>query len=342
MADSGDNVVEGTTAAPVADANEEKIEKTPIDLTAVLEDMMAADKLGTDMELQKLMDAQMFIRFEKLKDKFPDHTIEDLQEAVEKSTTLVMNTDKSAVKPNLKPKRTVVIIREVPEKVEATEIREFISSCSTRPDIGSRLKDLHVDENAHVWFVNFEEEDDARECALWLQQQDSPWGEGKIRCAMKSDHLVRSFFPAPVAAPMPMDFAHPMFMGTGFMPFFMPPMKGKGKMMKGGFPKGKGKGGGKGKVGKGVQGVGPPIAASAPSSIEQVDLGLSPVDDDDQAGLYEGSFCKYTREEILSVCDQMKESLKKPESFTVFQQEHENVKGVFVVEPNATWAKAQK
>lgn len=294
------------------------------ELGAALDKMLSTENLGSDIELQKLMDEQMYIRLDKLNEKFPNQTIEDLQEAIERSMTLVLNASKNAVKPNLKPKRTVILIRDVPEKVEASQIRELISRCPTISDVGSKLKDLHADENSHVWFVNFEEENDARDCTLWLQQESSPWGEGKVKCGMKSDHLVRSFFPAAMAPPpMPsmLDVQSLFMPGFGF-PLFGLPFKGKGK-------KGFGKKGGK---------KGPPQPMER-SSIEQADLGLRTLDPTDRSGMYPGTFRKYSRQEILDVGEKVRTKLGgKPHSFQTFEEANgPHVKGVFVTEPNTTW-----
>jgi len=358
------------------------------ELTETLEDMLAPSKLGQDSELPKLMDAQMFIRFDKLKEKwFPDNTIEQLQEAVGNSSTLVMNSDKSAVKPALKAKRTVVIIREVPESVQVADLRKLLSGFVEKPDVLTHLKDLHRDDNAGMWFANFEEESDAMEVAIWLQRQKAPWGTGNVRCAMKSDHVVRSFFPANMIPP-PVNFAPTPFLPSQFvMPhIFMGMMKGKGKgpdipMMydkgKMGMMKGKGKGiplmneKGKGKGKKSKSAPGPPSYPSMgmdpafgsrgheASSVSNdfFSLGERTSSNFDAQALkevfhrggalevndfvdsrYQGNFQKYSREEILDICDKMK-TVEKPETFAVFEKENEHVKGLFTTEANQTWAK---
>jgi len=369
-------------------------------LTDTLEDMLAPSKLGQDSELPKLMDAQMFIRFDKLKEKwFPQNSIEELQEAVAKSSTLAMNNDKSAVKPALKAKRTVVIIREVPETVQASDLRELLSKFEAKPDILTHLKDLHRDDNAQMWFANFEEENDAMDVAIWLQRQKAPWGEGMVRCAMKSDHVVRSFFPANmIPPPMSMNpFAPAQFLPSQFVmphmfgpPLYMGMMKGKGKgiplmndkgkmgMMKGkgkGIPMFNEKGKGKGKKGPKLGALGPPSYPSAggqdqfygqrprqPSQHSAVSKeftmdgrpnpnfgtkealqevlhpgGTMEIQDFGDTR-YQGHFQKYTREEILEICDKM-EAVQKPDTFTEFEKENENVSGIFAMEANSTWAK---
>jgi len=316
-----------------------------MDILKSLEELLTVDNLKADVEIQKLMDAQMFIRFEKLqekfKDTFPDASVENIRQAAEQSSSLIMNTDRSAVRPNLKPKRTTCLIREAPATVEAKDIRKLISDCP-RNLIEERLQDLYRDEMSGVWFVCFETEDDALEVAMWLQKQKAPWSDGEmVKCSMKSDHLVRSFFPAnQVITPEMMS---PPFMP---MPFFMPfiakstdskamgvwtdgwtdgrthyPMtKGKGKGTKGGpIDKGKGK---------------PPPSAPGPAPGSN-DVANATCE-------YTKEYRKYTREEILRICDEMKDAAKKPQSFVDFEKENQNVVGVFLVEPNTQWAKEEK
>lgn len=203
-------------------------ETSTMSLKERLETMLAPTKLGTDPELPKLMDAQMFIRFDKLKEKwFKDNSIEELQAACAECTTLVMNGDQSAVKPDVKPKRTVVMIRDVPEDIKEDDVKILLKQYKNMKgedeDILAVLTDLTRDENAKMWFATFTEESHAQGAALWLQRQKAPWAEdgSLVRCAMKSDHVVRSFIPANMVQ-QPAG-QQPVFVSPGPNPFSMAP-----------------------------------------------------------------------------------------------------------------------
>eukprot|EP00443_Scrippsiella_acuminata_P030786 CAMPEP_0115256602 /NCGR_PEP_ID=MMETSP0270-20121206/46335_1 /TAXON_ID=71861 /ORGANISM="Scrippsiella trochoidea, Strain CCMP3099" /LENGTH=401 /DNA_ID=CAMNT_0002672269 /DNA_START=26 /DNA_END=1228 /DNA_ORIENTATION=- len=119
--------------------------------------------------------------------------------AASRSPKLGVDDQGTMVRPMLKSKRNVVILRELPVGTTEEEIRELLAGAP------------HADRIAHIkpevnntWFVKFNLDDGTQDVVLWLRSQlfkDRP-----INAAIKSEHFLRSFFPLHMASggvPMP-------------------------------------------------------------------------------------------------------------------------------------------
>jgi hypothetical protein len=136
------------------------------------------------------------------------------------------------VRPLLKSKRNVVIVRDVPEGTTEEEMKEFLSKCPQ----ADKIKEIKPDVNC-TWFVKLDL-DAPEDVVLWLRAQQIK-GQ-KITAAIKSEHFLRSFFPLHLPAGMmmpPMGMVppwDPSAMGGeygGFPPGYpMPPEMGMADM----------------------------------------------------------------------------------------------------------------
>eukprot|EP00743_Colponemidia_sp_Colp-15_P000857 GILK01000946.1.p1 GENE.GILK01000946.1~~GILK01000946.1.p1 ORF type:complete len:536 (+),score=74.75 GILK01000946.1:208-1815(+) len=115
-------------------------------------------------------------------------------QAIKSIPTLVLDDQETMVKPNIKVERNTLILREIPASTKEEEVRSIFAS----HDAGNKIIKIHPDV-ADTWFITFESEDVCLDVALWLRSQQF---QGKpIRSAVKSESLLRSFFPLPGSQP---------------------------------------------------------------------------------------------------------------------------------------------
>merc|ERR1719204_947290 len=101
------------------------------------------------------------------------------------------------VRPLLKSKRNVVILRDVAEGATEAEVRALFGGCPHE----AKLKEVRPEVN-NTWFVKFDL-DDIQDVVLWLRDKKLK-GEA-VNAFIKSEHFMRSFFPLspPPAASFP-------------------------------------------------------------------------------------------------------------------------------------------
>ncbi|CAJ1372036.1 unnamed protein product [Effrenium voratum] len=129
--------------------------------------------------------------------------------------TSMENLENSTVRPVLKSKRNVVILRDLPDDSTEAEIMALLRS----GPYGENVVSVKPEVN-NTWFLKFNVDDGAQDVVLWLRSQSF---KGKpVNAAIKSEHFLRSFFP--------------VNQSMGFMPPGLPPMdEGPGFGGKGGF-----------------------------------------------------------------------------------------------------------
>merc|ERR1719440_2651991 len=93
------------------------------------------------------------------------------------------------VRPLLKPRRNTLILHDLPEEFPEEDLKALFESspegenfCSLKPDVNNTA------------FASFKTDEAAQNVALWLRSQKLQGAE--VKCAIKSEHFVRSFFPA--------------------------------------------------------------------------------------------------------------------------------------------------
>jgi len=328
------------------------------DAQKCLEDLFSKSNLAEDGFIRQHMTAEMYIplcilaahhNITKLGPASAN--IETLLAAAQRSDVLSVDVGSMLIRPAVKNRRNTLILHDLPEGVPEEELRELFASC---PEFGN-LSCIKPDVN-HTVFVSFKSDESAQTAALWLRSQKLR-GEG-IKCAVKSEHGTRSFFPAapPVASPQ-------MSCGsswgtTGNMSW--PPSPWIGAQRWQANPAGQGYGGdmwggsgweggpedaqaeqrgpaGKGKTKGNHRGMGEGMSphqmaamaahpdmmgACGSESMEGALPGAADMgnDCDDVEVGYQHDFRRYSRQDLIEICSAM-EVVSKPESFTKFEKE---------------------
>ncbi|CAM9315072.1 unnamed protein product, partial [Choristocarpus tenellus] len=219
--------------------------------------------LQTDGFLVSQMNAQMCVpvsviaQFHKIQALTSDQAL--IVESVKNSTVCSITPD--GIKPNIKQERSTIILREIPSNTPQEKVREIFTGEGVAP-----IKAIRSDVG-DTWFVTMDSEDNAMSTILALRGKTF---DGKpIKARLKSENLLRSFFPVPTASEVQPTAAAaaaaPYAMGPGGgMPGMPYGMGAMGPMMNGpptayGYPGQGARGmyGGRGGGGMMMQGPGP-------------------------------------------------------------------------------------
>merc|ERR1719356_667703 len=157
----------------------------------VLESMLSKKNLARDQYLAGNMNPQMYIPIGALLQhaqlQETGATQAAVVEAATRSTRLGIDSDQTMVRPILKSKRNVIIVRDVPEGTTEAEIRELFAAGPH----ADRIKEVKPEVN-NTWFIKFGT-NDVQDVALWLRSQKL---KGQpVNAAIKSEHFLRSFYP---------------------------------------------------------------------------------------------------------------------------------------------------
>ncbi|CAH0513998.1 unnamed protein product [Peronospora belbahrii] len=146
--------------------------------------------LANDAYLVSQMNSQMYvpvdviINFSKIK-QLTDNT-ELLIEAVQNSTVCSLNSFKDAIKPNIKSERTTIILREIPSSTKPEEVKAIFEDCGEVSSIRSDVGD--------TWFVTMHSESEAVNTLLALRSKT--FNGAAIKARLKSENVLKSFYPA--------------------------------------------------------------------------------------------------------------------------------------------------
>mmetsp|Transcript_145501 Transcript_145501/g.464992 ORF Transcript_145501/g.464992 Transcript_145501/m.464992 type:complete len:531 (-) Transcript_145501:102-1694(-) len=162
----------------------------------VLESMLSKKNLVRDQFLASSMNPQMYIHVHVLLDherlKAVGATEESIVAAAIRSAKLGIDEKQTMVRPLLKSKRNVVILRELPLETTEAELREFLSGAPH----ADRLQEVKAEVN-NTWFLKFKLDDGTQDVVLWLRSQ--LFKGLPVNAAIKSEHFLRSFFPLHMA-----------------------------------------------------------------------------------------------------------------------------------------------
>eukprot|EP00927_Polykrikos_kofoidii_P054150 TRINITY_DN48623_c0_g1_i1.p1 TRINITY_DN48623_c0_g1~~TRINITY_DN48623_c0_g1_i1.p1 ORF type:complete len:399 (+),score=81.41 TRINITY_DN48623_c0_g1_i1:171-1367(+) len=207
--------------------------RQPGSVQEALELILSKKNLVRDQLLAGRMNPQMYIPIqvllghEKLQGLGSDGgppTKEEIAAAAENSTRLGIDDDRRMVKPMLKAKRNVVILRDVPEGTTEEEMREILFGAPHE----EQLVHVRPDVN-NTWFLKFNIDEGIEDIVLWLRSKHIK--ERPVNASVKSEHFLRSFFPAPA----PITFRVSGDVHLPGLNGFIPPNFGSGK---GAFPGG--------------------------------------------------------------------------------------------------------
>jgi len=363
------NGKDGGPDQPSGDRNDMENDKEFLDaVQGCLEDLMSKENLAEDPVIQQHVNAQMYVPLyilaahQKVLKLGPAASMETLLKAARQSDKLSVDAENMMIRPMMKQRRNTIILHDLPDDVQETELRELFLA-SPEPESLSAVK---PDVN-HTAFVTFNSDEAAQTVALWLRSQK--FRGNSVKCAIKSDHYMRSFFPAQPVNPtstlsqlsspgqgaQAMSWPNspwtgpgtPAWLSPGMGPAYDPmdwgaggwaqaPEKGSGKGGKGGK-----KGGKKGKC-KGGEGqtaefdTEAAAHAEVASRMEQAMAGMGAPEEGEIDVGYTHEFRKYTKQEIVQICSSL-ESVSKPESFAKFEKEHKDA-ALFRSSPHKDWA----
>jgi len=331
-----------------------------------LEDLMSKENLAEDPVIQQHVNAQMYVPLyilaahQKVMKLGPAASMETLLKAARQSDKLNVDAESMMIRPMMKQRRNTIILHDLPDDVQEAELRELFMA-SPEPQSLSSIK---LDVN-HTAFATFSSDEAATNIALWLRSQK--FRGNIVKCAIKSDHYMRSFFPAqpPNAASTlsqlsasgsgaqamsvpnsPWTGPGTPWLSPGMGPAYDPmdgwgggggwaqgPEKGSGKGGKGGKKGGK-KGGRKGEAAEYDEAA---AHAEVAARMEQAMAGMGAQEDNSEVEVgYTHEFRKYSKQEIVQICSSL-EMVTKPESFAKFEKEHKDV-ALFRSSPYKDWA----
>lgn len=155
------------------------------------------ENLSQDPFLQSQMDAQMSVpisvimKFSKMKHLTSDENV--VRRALQDSSVTIVN---NRIKANIKAStRSTIILRDVPADTTEEEIREVFNYEGARPIVSLRS------DIGGTWFVNFEGEEDAKTSLLDLRMKKRTLKGESVKARIKTEQVVRSFFPVNVVPP---------------------------------------------------------------------------------------------------------------------------------------------
>lgn len=173
------------------------------------------ENLQSDVFLQSQMDAQMSVsiavimKFAKMKALTTDEAV--VRRAVQESSLTLVN---NRIKANIKASsRSTIILRDVPANTPEEEVRDIFNYDGARPIVSLR-SDIE-----DTWFVNFEVEEDAKQTLLDLRMKKRTFRGASVKARIKTEQVVRSYYPVQVAAPPAPMMGIPPPMGFPGVPF---------------------------------------------------------------------------------------------------------------------------
>lgn len=199
--------------------NEAPVEADLAQVQQTLESMLSKKNLVRDQFLAGNMNPQMYIPIRVLmaheKMSAIKATEEQMISAATASTRLGIDDAKTMVRPLLKSKRNVIILRDMPENATEEEVKAIFNECPN----ADKLVSVKAEVN-NTWFVKFNLEG-TQDVVLWLRSQQ--FHGQPVNASIKSEHFLRSFFPLnlPAGPPDQGNFGYPMDGGMGGMGFPM-------------------------------------------------------------------------------------------------------------------------
>jgi len=198
-----DQQTEPAAAAPVepaaaeAEAPAEQLSNEQLVRNQV-EYYLSSKNLASDSYLVSKMDSNMWVPISvianfKMIQSLIGTDENALLECMAESTIVLLNRETRCVRPNFKNERNTIMLREIPQATEQSEIRALFGEhedkvVNMRPEIGDN------------WYVNFEDEDLAMAALEHLQFGGVTFQGQSVRARIKSENLVRSFIAAQQAS----------------------------------------------------------------------------------------------------------------------------------------------
>eukprot|EP01038_Epipyxis_sp_PR26KG_P007194 gene7194-9812_t len=165
-----------------------------------IEYYFSKENLQTDAYLNSQMDAQMSVpisvvmKFSKLKNLTQDEAI--LREALVNSPHVTV-LDNNRIKANFKSSgKGTIILRDIPSDAPEDEVREIFNYDGSKSIVSIRS------EIGNTWFVVMETEEEAKDTLLDLRLKKRLFRGQSVKCRLKTESIVRSFYPIQQAPPI--------------------------------------------------------------------------------------------------------------------------------------------
>jgi len=177
-----------------------------------VESYFSRQNLSADHFLVSKMNAQMYVpvsvilQLKRVKDLTVDAGV--LIKAVGSSKVCTVDETGSMIKPNFKAVRNTIILREIPTGTTNTEVKSIFEGLGDVKEVRSDVGD--------TWFVSMADESTAKDALLKLRLSGKKFKGQKIKARLKSENLLRSFYPTPASRAGGM--AVPGIAGTGNAP----------------------------------------------------------------------------------------------------------------------------
>ena len=127
------------------------------------------------------------------------------------TTSTIVTLTEGRIKSNVKMGRYTIILRDIPSDAPEEEVREIFNYENCRPITSIRS------EMGNNWFITMETEEDAKDTLLDLRIKKRLFRGEAVKGRLKSESIVKSFYPYQPALP-----PVPIVPFAGFMP--PPPM----------------------------------------------------------------------------------------------------------------------
>eukprot|EP01035_Chromulina_nebulosa_P028390 gene28390-37476_t len=178
------------------------------------------ENLASDSFLVHHMDASMSVpisvimKFPKIKSLTQDEAI--VRQALENSASSVSIVD-NRLKANVKnSSRSTIILREIPSDTPVDEVKEIFNYDGCKPISSLRS------EIGDSWFVSFESEEFAKDTLLDLRTKKRTFRGQSVKARLKTETVVKSYFPVQTAPPIAPVFPLMGYPGMGMMGAPMP------------------------------------------------------------------------------------------------------------------------
>jgi len=187
--------------------SEPKDKKALLDkIQGVLEELLSKENVSEDVFIQQHMNAQMFIPLcilgghRDIAELGPEVDVATLMTAAQQSEKLSVDEGQLLVRPVIRARRNTLILHDLPNEISQAALTEELQELFASSPEGEALTSVKPDVNRTA-FVAFETDEAAQNAALWLRSQKLRGAA--IKCAVKSEHFLRSFFPATPGVPAP-------------------------------------------------------------------------------------------------------------------------------------------
>jgi len=168
------------------------------------ENLMGDPFLSSQMDAQMCVPISIVMKFAKLKALTQDESI--LRKALVDSTAVSIIDNK--IKANIKPPgRNTIILREIPSDAPVEEVKEIFNYPGAKnvSSIRSEIGD--------TWFVAMDSEEEAKDTLLDLRLKKRTFRGVSVKGRLKTETVVRSFFPVQTGIAPVVPF--PGIMGAG-------------------------------------------------------------------------------------------------------------------------------